>query len=74
VSFAQQAPEGAVPMASGHDAAAETPVRAARLKRVVNVTGALNLLSELALVAINASLAQANVRRPPARRLLRHRC
>jgi hypothetical protein len=60
-------------MASGHDPAPETPARAARLKRVVNVLGALNLAAELALVGINASLAQANFRRPPARRLLRRR-
>jgi hypothetical protein len=73
VGFASQAPSGAVPMASGHDPAPETPARAARLKRVVNVLGALNLAAELALVGINASLAQANFRRPPARRLLRRR-
>jgi hypothetical protein len=73
VSFAQQAPGGAVPMASGHDAAPETPAKAARLKRLVNALGALNLASELALVAINASLSQTNFRRPPARRLLRRR-
>lgn len=73
VGFASQAPSGAVPLDSGHDPAPETPARAARLKRVVNVVGALNLVSELALVAVNASLAQANFRRPPARRWLRRR-
>ena len=73
VSFAQQAPHGAVPMQSGHDTAPEAPPRAARLKRAVNALGALNLVSELALVAVNASLAQANFRRPPVRRVLRRR-
>jgi hypothetical protein len=73
VRFAQQAPEGAVPMQSGHESAAETPARAAGLKRAVNGLGALNLLSEVALVTANASLSQASFRRPPARRLLRRR-
>jgi hypothetical protein len=67
VRFSQQAPGGAVPMTSGHEAAPEAPVQAARLKRLVNALGSLNLVAELALVAINASLAQA--RRPTVRRL-----
>ncbi len=73
VSFAQQAPGGAVPMQSGHNAAAETPPRAAAIKRAVNALGAVNLFAELALTTINATLAQTNFRRPPARRLLRRR-
>ena len=60
-------------MESGRATAPETPARAVRLKRLVNVLGALNLASEVMLVAVNASLAQTNFRRPPARRLLRHR-
>ena len=73
IGFASQAPSGAVPMESGRATAPETPARAVRLKRLVNVLGALNLASEVMLVAVNASLAQTNFRRPPARRLLRHR-
>ena len=73
IGFAQQAPGGAVPLASGHDPAPDTPPRAARLKRAVNALGALNLAADVALVAVNAALAQANFRRPPARRLLRRR-
>jgi hypothetical protein len=73
LGFATQAPAGAVPMQSGHDTAPETPSRAAHLKRAANVLGALNLASEVALVGINASLSQANFRRPPVRRLLRQR-
>lgn len=73
VEFAQQAPDGAVPMASGDRPAPETPVKAARLKRALSVLGALNLTADVALAAVNASLAQANFRRPPARRLLRRR-
>lgn len=71
VGFSQQAPDGAVPMTSGHDPAPEASPRAARMKRVVNLLGALNLLSEVALLAANSSLAQANFRRPPRRRVLR---
>jgi hypothetical protein len=73
VGFAGQAPSGAVPMDSGRNTAAETPARAVRLKRAVNVLGTLNLVSELALAGVNASLSQANFRRPPGRRLLRRR-
>lgn len=73
VRFAQQAPDGAVPMASGRDPDQDTPRRAARIKRALTVLGGLSLASELTLAAINASLAQTNFRRPPARRLLRRR-
>ncbi len=54
VSFAQQAPDGAVPLASGSDPAPATPARAARLKRIANRLGALNLTAELALFGVNA--------------------
>ena len=58
---------------SGHDSAPETPARAAGLKRAVNLLGAINLGSELALAGIDAALAEAAYRRPSARRLLRRR-
>ena len=58
VGFAQQAHDGAVPMDSGSEPAAETPQRAANLKRLVNVLGGLNLTAELSLVAINAWLSR----------------
>jgi hypothetical protein len=73
VGFSQQAPGGVVPMTSGHDPAPETPPRAARMKQVVNALGAANLAAAVALVAVNAALAQANFRRPPLRRMLRSR-
>lgn len=73
VGFSQQAPEGAVPMSSGHDPAPETPARAATLKQLVNALGATNLTAEVALLAANSALAQANFRRPPLRRVLRRR-
>lgn len=63
VGFAQQASEGAVPMDSGTEPAAETPPRAAALKRTVNLLGGLNLGAELALVAVNALTVRAKSRR-----------
>lgn len=62
VGFAQQAPEGAVPMASGRDASSETPNRAAKLKRATSVLGAINLSAELGLVAVNALLLRSTAR------------
>jgi hypothetical protein len=59
IGFAQQAPEGAVPMADGTDPVAETPPRAAALKRAVNLLGGLNLAAEIALVAVNGLLARS---------------
>lgn len=50
--FSQQAPGGAVPMRSGHDPAPQTPPHAVRLKRMVNLLGTINLLSELALAGV----------------------
>jgi hypothetical protein len=73
VGFAQQAPGGSVPMASGHDTSADTPRRATRIKRLVNLLGALSLGAELSLAGVNAALAQTNFRPPPARRFLRRR-
>ncbi|HEY3726661.1 MAG TPA: hypothetical protein VGL51_05780 [Solirubrobacteraceae bacterium] len=67
VGFAQQAPQGAVPMASGRDPAPDTPPRAARLKAAVNVLGGLNLGAELVLLAVNVLIS----RRRAERRLLR---
>jgi hypothetical protein len=55
VRFAGSAPGGAVPLASGSAPAPETPARAARLKRVLGVLGALNLASDVALLVIDAT-------------------
>lgn len=62
IGFAQQAPGGAVPMASGTDPNADTPGKAARLKRLTGVLGAVNLSAELSLVAINAMLLRSTAR------------
>jgi hypothetical protein len=67
VGFAHQVAGGAVPMDSGSEPAVETPPRAAKLKRVVNVLAALNLSAELSLVAINGLLARSTARRLIAR-------
>ncbi len=63
VSFAAQAPQGAVPLASGRDPGADTPARAARLKRLVNVLGGLNLGAEVTLVTVNVLLARRSADR-----------
>jgi hypothetical protein len=73
VRFARSAPGGAVPLEDGSTPAPEASSEAARAKRALNVLGAANLASEVALVTVNAALGQANFRRPPARRLLRRR-
>src|SRR3954447_22264909 len=48
--FGKGAPGGAVPLESGDEAAAGASPSQTRLKRALNVLGALNLASELALV------------------------
>jgi hypothetical protein len=67
IGFAQQAPDGAVPMDSGSEPAVETPPRAAALKRAVNLLGGLNLAAELSVVAVNGLLARSTSRRLLAR-------
>jgi hypothetical protein len=71
VRFARACPDGAVPMDDGTSTNADTPAGAVRQKRMLNILSAASVVSEVALAAINASLAQANFRRPPARRLLK---
>jgi len=71
--FARTAPDGAVPLEDGNTPSVDTPEEAARLKRRVNALSTANAAAELALVGVNAALAQANFRRPPTRRLLRRR-
>src|SRR5215218_3820536 len=57
--FARQAPEGAVPLATGSKPAPETTREAARLKRRLDRLGALTTAAEVGLVAVNAALAQS---------------
>ena len=55
VGFSQQAPKGAVPMRSGRTPSPEASKRAAALKKAVNTLSALNLASELVLVAMDSA-------------------
>jgi len=65
VGFAQQAPQGAVPMTSGTEPAPEATQRATTLKRVLNALGALQLAATIALLVVNAVLAQRPRLRQP---------
>lgn len=69
--FGAMEPDGAVPLTDGDTASAAASPGERRSKRVLSAVGACHLGAALALATINASLAQANFRRPPARRLLR---
>jgi hypothetical protein len=63
VRFGRSAPGGAVPLADGSTAAPEAPAGAARLKRRLNVLGAVTMAAEVGLVVVDAALADAAVRR-----------
>jgi hypothetical protein len=69
--FAKQAPGGAVPLSDGDHTAPSATDTQRRMKRRLNTIGLVNLAAEAGLVAVNASLAQQNFRRPPARRFFR---
>jgi hypothetical protein len=69
--LARQAPEGAVPVETGTTPAPETPAKAAGIQRTLGLLGNLNIASGVALVAVNAILAQTNHSRPSTNRALR---
>ena len=71
--LARSEPEGAVPVETGTLPAPETPRSAAGVQRAIGVLGTLNIATGVALVAVNAVLAQENYSRPPARRALTRR-
>ena len=71
--LAKQAPDGAVPIISGTKPAPETPPAAARIQKSLGILGNVSILSGVALVAVNAVLAQTSYSRPPARRGLLRR-
>jgi hypothetical protein len=73
IRFSRSAPGGAVPLEDGNTPAPDTPPTQARMKRTLNWLGRASLVSQAALIGINAALSQSNFRRPPARRLLRRR-
>jgi hypothetical protein len=68
--FARMAPGGAVPLRDGDHAAPAASERARRCKRRVSILSTANLMSEIALVAVNSALAQEGFRRPPGRRFI----
>ncbi len=70
VRFSRQAPDGAVPLDDGDHAAAEASEAQQRAKARLNALGLASLAADLALVAVNAALAQQNFRRPSRRRML----
>ena len=68
--LARQAPDGAVPVETGTKPAPETPPEAARIQRSLGLLGTLNIASGIALVAVNAILAQTNHSHPAKKRAL----
>ncbi|MEA2423459.1 MAG: hypothetical protein QOF55_2558 [Thermoleophilaceae bacterium] len=54
VRFGRSAPGGAVPLQSGSEPSSDTPVEAARNKRLLNALGQASALAEVALVSVNA--------------------
>jgi hypothetical protein len=71
--LAREAPDGAVPVETGTRAAPETPPRARRIQRSINVLGVVNLLSGVGLVASTGLFWRSAVSRPPLRRGLLRR-
>ena len=71
--FGSMEPGGAVPLTDGDTASERATDDERRSKRLLSAIGACHLGAALALVTINATLSQANFRRPPVRRLLRRR-
>jgi hypothetical protein len=68
--FAAKVADGAVPLTDGDHTAPSAGDDARRAKRRLNALGAVSLLAEAGLVAVNAAIDQRAFRRPPARRLL----
>ena len=66
--LAKQAPEGAVPIEDGTTPAPETPPTAAAIQKRLGMLGNVNILTGVALAAVNAILAQQNYSRPPLKR------
>ncbi|HEX8103088.1 MAG TPA: hypothetical protein VF533_10765 [Solirubrobacteraceae bacterium] len=73
VRFARMEPGGAVPLTDGSTTAPEATDAESRAKRRLDALGRASLVAEVALVGVNAALAQRNFRRPPLRRVLSRR-
>ncbi len=68
--LAKQAPDGAVPVQTSTTPSLETPPQAAKIQRTLGGLGNLNIATGVALVAVNAVLAQTSHSRPAAGRAL----
>ena len=68
--LARQAPDGAVPVESGTEPDAATPAKAAGIQRSIGALANVNIVTGIALVAVNAVLAQINYSHPSTTRAL----
>ena len=68
--LARQAPQGAVPIASGTRPSSNTPPKAASLQRSIGALGNGSLLAGAGLLVANALLDRVAFTDPPKRRLL----
>jgi uncharacterized membrane protein len=68
--LAKQAPDGAVPIEDGTTPAPETPPAAAKIQKSLGVLGNVNILTGIALVAVNAIQTRRQTARPPLKRAL----
>lgn len=71
--LAKQSSDGAVPIEDGTTPAPETPPVAARIQKSLGVLGNLNIVTGIALVAVNAIQSRRQVSRPPLKRALLRR-
>jgi len=70
IRLARQGEDGRVPLEAPLTPAPETPPAAAKLQGSINKLTSVNILSGLAIVAVNAVIAQFDHSRPPLRRAL----
>jgi hypothetical protein len=70
IRLAKQAPDGAVPVQSGTEPDPDTPAKAAGIQRSLGVLANVNILTGIALVAVNGVLAQINYSHPATGRAL----
>jgi uncharacterized membrane protein len=71
--LAKQGTNGAVPIETGTKPAPETPPTAAKIQKSLGVLGNVNIVTGIALVALNGMISRAALSRPPLRRALLRR-
>ena len=69
-ALAKQAPGGAVPLETGVLPTTDTPRDAARIARAIGIMGTANIVSGVALVAVNAVFRRTAFSRPSSKRAL----